>query len=228
MLRYPGVIMKSPFQARTRAAAISIVVLSIVTFSGMSANAANQGSDPTAATDLAAHTTSELVTSQACMKAAQRSRSDALDTAICSVTVTTYVSAETTMSPEALVDAQASLSPAEYTSLVVAASAGTVHSRSYSQTINNITDEEKQYGTFYYDGSTVWVTDLYRGYRGSHHCVVNWQVGYSVSLQSCDESGSTSRKYVWMTWMFKPLSFPIGWTETYTLIVKADGSYLWG
>jgi hypothetical protein len=117
-------------------------------------------------------------------------------------------------------------SSADYASLVTAAKAGAVKSRSYSQTFNNLTDQETQYGKFYYDGSRAWVGSTYRGLKGTHICKVDWAVGYAVSLRSCSESGSTSQRNLVAHWnvAIGIKGSPVSWDEVYTMHVNAAGS----
>ncbi|MCU1509482.1 MAG: hypothetical protein JWQ12_1747 [Glaciihabitans sp.] len=109
---------------------------------------------------------------------------------------------------------------------MLAAAAGTVKHKQYSQTIQQIiTDGVKQYGTFCYDGSHARVRTTYRGYQGSHHCVVDYAVGMVVTLRECSESGSTSERTLTQIWNYKPLVDidPVNWDESYHMTVSSTG-----
>jgi hypothetical protein len=47
--------------------------------------------------------------------------------------------------------------------------------------MRQITDQEENYGIFYYNGSRAWVTVSYAPYKGTHYCVVNYAVGYTIA-----------------------------------------------
>lgn len=120
---------------------------------------------------------------------------------------------------------KAGMSDSDFASLSKAVAAGAVKSRYYSQQMNHITDSETQSGTFYYDGSRAWVTSSYRGFTGSHRCMIDWAVGFGVSPQNCYESGSSSERVLSQQWLMRPFlsGFPVSWSETYTLRVNAVG-----
>jgi hypothetical protein len=141
----------------------------------------------------------------------------------CTHTITLDTSAA---QPVTLADVKAAkpyLSSTDYQSLVVAAAAGSVHGKHFSQFQNNITDSETQDGTFYYDGSHAWVTHTYRGYNGYHTCQVDYEVGYDVTNVACTDSGSPSQRTLTMTWKFSPLGVG-SWSETHKMYVNAAGS----
>lgn len=125
-----------------------------------------------------------------------------------------------------LASARDSLSAGEYAELSAAVNAGTLRSKDYRHEQINGADMEVQYGTYYYDGERAWIKATYRGVRGTHKCVNSYAVGIGVELVSCDDSGSTYQRKVYMTWKFSALfkGFPVTWNETYTLNVTAQGS----
>lgn len=133
--------------------------------------------------------------------------------------------------PVTTADAEAeksSLSPQGFSTLMDAVADGGVQKSEYSQQMNNITDAETQHGTFYYDGNKVWVTDDYNGFKSTHICAVNWNVGYSVDIVDCGDSGSQTQRDVNATWAFGIgiKGSPVGWNETYTIHVGNDG-HVW-
>lgn len=130
------------------------------------------------------------------------------------------------MTKNDLAAAKGSLSPEDYAELSAAVNAGTVHAKNYLQSFNNGTDGETQSGTFYYDGSHAWVDTPYRGINGTHDCHRDWAVGYSVELQSCTDTGSSTQRNLSMRWKFTPFvsAFPISWTESHTLHVNSSGT----
>ncbi|WP_144267618.1 hypothetical protein [Leifsonia xyli] len=145
---------------------------------------------------------------------------------VCNTTVTLTSSAAKAITAFGLAAAKQSLSASAYQSLAVAAAAGTVRGRSYSQAFNNITDQETQAGYFYYDGSHAWVTQSYRGTPGNHQCNVSWAVGYYVTNTGCSDTGSTSKRNLTMSWLIQVgiKGSPISWSESHTMYVNSTGS----
>lgn len=139
----------------------------------------------------------------------------------CSETVTTTVG-----DPQAVTAAQVASRANAPAALLAAVNAGTVHSRSFKQTISQITDQETQSGYFYYDGSRVWVTSSYRGYRGWHSCIVNYAVGYSIDVQSCSDSGIASSNTLHMGLTVRLLGgwIPVSWHEDHDTHLSATGA----
>ena len=172
----------------------------------------------------AAQTQRTSVTNASClaaMKAAQ-----APSTA-CTHTVVLTTSASTPVTSADLAQAKATMSPSEYASLAVAAATTAVSHRSYSQTISQITDQERQYGTAYYNGTRVWVTVAYSGYTGSHFCVVDYAVGYSISNNACADTGTNTKRTLTMNWNVSPGIIPRGpiqWNESFTMYVSSTGA----
>ncbi len=159
------------------------------------------------------------------VKIASVGNKEKLSTEICKVQITTSYSDARAMTAADIEGAKGSLSSSDFESLANAVAAGTVKSRFYLQQMNHITDSETQSGTFYYDGSRAWVTSTYRGFTGSHRCMIDWAVGFGVSPQNCYESGSSSERVLSQQWLMSPFlnGFPVSWSETYTLRVNALG-----
>lgn len=212
--------LKKILRSRCGAAAVAAGFLA-ATLSTSPASA--EMTEPSGAT-----VTTVTSTNPACLTAIETARSDGsrevpLD--VCTSTVRLTVSAPMRVSATDLESAETTMSSTDYTALVAASAAGTVKKKSYSQSINNITDGETQYGIFYYDGSRVWVTQTYRGAKGSHICKVDWAVGYVVDLKSCNEDGTTSQRNLRAKWHFSviPAGGAVNWDEVYTTHVNAAG-----
>lgn len=159
------------------------------------------------------------------LKQASAKYKTSLPAEICKQTITTEVGSTHLVVASELQSISPNMSNSDFLSLKSAVASGTVKSRAYSQSINNLTDSETQNGTFYYDGVRAWVTTPYRGVVGSHRCYVNWAVGYALALQGCFESGSTSERVLSQQWLFTPFinGFPVSWSETYSIHVNAAG-----
>lgn len=179
-------------------------------------------------TDAGETLASATVTNQDCIDAIAAAVADGvsgLSADTCTTTVTLQATASVPVSMSDLAPAKSSLGGDEYTSLITSAAAGTLKRKTYSQQMNNITDSETQYGTFYYDGSHAWVTSTYRGYKGSHFCKVDWAGAYAVTSRGCSESGSTSQRNLTAHWNFAlgVAGSPVSWDELYTLHVNSAG-----
>jgi hypothetical protein len=171
---------------------------------------------------------STIETSDECLTAVEAARAGGqidLTTDVCTATITLKASAPRSVSLQDIAKVKGRMSATDYQTLTAATMAGTVRSKSYSQSKNNITDGESQFGTFYYDGARVWVTQSYRGIRGTHHCKVDWAVGYVVDLKECSESGSLSQRNLWAKWHFSviPSGGLANWDEYYFLHVNSAG-----
>lgn len=146
-----------------------------------------------------------------------------VDQTICTTSSTLYVSDENTVTLAEVQGLSNSLSPQSFRSLMVAAVAGTVKSKTYLQSMNHGTDGETQTGKFYYDGARAWVSTTYRGYTGTHVCRVDWSIGFLIYQVGCSDSGSLSTRNLDAQWGFQPLALPIYWEETYRINVDATG-----
>jgi hypothetical protein len=203
------------------AAVAGLVLASLAATSGAYAGQAQEGGDK-------GRSTSVKTVNKACeaaIKSASLSSKEKLSAEICKVQITTSYSDARAVTAMDIESAKASLSPNEFELLSKAVAAGTVKSRFYLQQMNHITDSETQSGTFYYDGSRAWVTSTYRGFTGSHRCMIDWAVGFGVAPQNCYESGSSSERVLSQQWLMSPFlnGFPVSWSETYTLRVNATG-----
>lgn len=145
----------------------------------------------------------------------------AISTDVCVRTETITASAAETVTVSDLAEAKRSLPAAEYKSLSAAVAAGAVQRKSYHHVIINVTDQENQQGYFYFNQSRAWVTSTYLGYTGSHICIIDYAVGITVSVNSCSESGSTSRRTVTQAYNFNLGG--IGWSEGYNMYLTATG-----
>lgn len=120
------------------------------------------------------------------------------------------------------------MSTSEFAALTSAVTLGTVKSRTYIQTVGSVM-VESQNGTFYYDGTRVWVTESYRGFTGSHRCQVERAALALVALQNCYETGSTASKKLSQQWLFTVsaevlgVNIPVSWSDTYSLNVNQYG-----
>lgn len=180
-------------------------------------------SAPASATT-AAQSQQKTVTNASCVAAMTAAKAA---TTACTHTVVLTTSAASPLTAADLAQAKATLSPSEYSSLAVAAATTAISHRTYSQTISQITDQERQYGTAYYNGTRVWVTVAYSGYTGSHFCVVDYAVGYSISNNACADYGSTTRRTLTMNWNVSPGFIPRGpiqWNESFTMYVSSTGA----
>jgi hypothetical protein len=186
------------------------------------ASAVTGVSSPTAVVSTKTTTNSE------CVSAVTAAR-DAGDTSVsldsCTSTVTLSESPEETVTAADLAQARQTLSSTKFAQLQTAAAAGTVKKKNYSQGFNNITDKQSQSGTFYYDGSRAWVTQTYRGHQGTHHCEVNWSVGYVVEEKACSESGTNAQRDLYVKWHFSaiPSGGLVNWDESHTMHVNKTG-----
>lgn len=183
------------------------------------------GARPTDSTQ----TQTQTHVSQDCIDAIQGAIADGeagLSTDVCTTTTTLTVGPTETVTLATAQGLKSSMSASDYASLLAAVATTTVRSKPYSQTMNNVTDQERQYGTFYYNGSRAWVTVTYSGRTGTHFRKVDWAVGYAVSLVGCTESGTTSQRNLYAHWKFSLVAneSPIAWDEIYTLHVNASGS----
>lgn len=180
--------------------------------------------------DGAMHVVSETsMTSRDCVSQIMQAMADGdagLSTDVCTGTVTLSSSDPLPITASDIAQAKQTLAPEQYQDLVSAVTAGTVRKKAYSQSENNITDGETQYGNFYYDGSRAWVTSAYRGFTGTHICKIDWAVGYAVSNTGCFEGGTNSRRDLYAKWYFGVgvKGSPIAWEETYSMHVNAAGS----
>ena len=200
--------------------AIGAVSVALVLCSAANANAS--GND-------ASTTVTSTQTNQECLaavKKATESGAAGLSQDMCTAVVTTTAGPTTPVTASALNAAKPALSKSQFASLSAAAAAGAVRSKPYSQSIKQVTDQETQRGTFYYDGSHAWVTVTYRGFNGTHSCNVDYAIGYSITNTSCSDSGSTSSRKLQMNWdvAVAVKGSPLAWSESYTMHVSSAGT----
>lgn len=196
----------------------------MATVLGLTAVAPANAASATPSSVISSVTTTNAACVEAVTEAQQRGETSVtLDS--CTSTVTLTASEEETVSPADLAQAARSLSPASFAQLRVAATAGAVKKKNYSQGFNNITDKQSQSGTFYYDGSRAWVTANYRGHQGTHNCDVNWSVGYVVEEKACSESGTNAQRDLYVKWHFSaiPSGGLVNWDESHTMHVNKTG-----
>ncbi len=222
---------RSPSESRTgrtpwlvRAAIAFVATFAMVSAGTVAANAA-----PVANTAAQSLISAKTVTNSDCVNQitkALKAGATGITTAVCTSTVTLKVSTPSAVTPTDLVRARNTMSAGAYSKLATSAAAGAAWSMNYSQSMNNGTDGETQYGTFYYDYSRAWVTVTYLGYTGTHFCKVDWAVGYAVNLVGCTESGTTAQRDLHAQWHFSVFfnGFPVSWDEVYTLHVDSWGT----
>lgn len=202
--------------------ALTVAITVVLLLGGAaSANAAPEGPSASAKANSQRSTT----TNADCMAQLKKASSQ-VSTELCTSIVVLEVSEATAVTSGDLADAKSTMSESEYASLVAAAATSAVYSKNYSQTISQITDQERQYGKFYYNGTRAWVTTSYAGYKGTHYCVVDYAVGYSITKNWCSDGGSLAQRTLQMSWHFSVFvnGGPISWSETYTMYVNRSGA----
>lgn len=118
----------------------------------------------------------------------------------------------------------ASLSRRDRTELLDAASRGAVRSNHWTQWTTGIAYTNTQDGTFYYNGSRVWVTQTYGGKRGSQRCFTNYVVSpYEISKIQKSDSGSTASRSLKCSWNVKQGVFPVTTSWSMTATVSKSG-----
>lgn len=208
-----------------RVLAASIPAIALILGGVAPANAAS----PNPAPNDQEQTVQRTVVNEDCLAQMRAATStDGVDgsTNVCTSTLVLRASAARPVTPKDLVGAKASMRSSDYATLLQAMATSSVKAKSYSQTISQITDEERQYGTFFYNGSRAWVTNAYLGFDGTHFCVVNYEFGMGVTNQACTDSGSTTQRNLTMIWKMSLIvsNGPISWSERYDLHVNKSGS----
>ncbi|WP_349865478.1 hypothetical protein [Leifsonia sp. WHRI 6310E] len=125
-------------------------------------------------------------------------------------------------STRAQVLADPGLSAAQKSEILATASpsgALAVSSNHWSQFVTGAAYTQTQNGTFYYNGSRVWVTQSYSGYTGSHTCFTNYVVvGWTISNVSKSDSGSTTSRNLYCGWnVNQPAWITTSWSMTATV-----------
>ncbi len=117
-----------------------------------------------------------------------------------------------------------SLSAKQKSELLQASTRGTVRSNHWSQFVTGIAYTNTQDGTFYYDGSRVWVTQTYAGKKGSHRCFSNYVISpYAITNISKSDSGSTTSRSLKCSWNVKQAGLPIVTSWSMTAVVSKAG-----
>lgn len=101
---------------------------------------------------------------------------------------------------------------------------GAITARHWSQFTTGGSYTRTHNGTFYYDGSRVWVTTQTSGYTGSHQCFTNYSVGFNLTGTACNESGSTSARNLYSAWDVNPNGTFVVYNVSMTATVKANGT----
>lgn len=101
---------------------------------------------------------------------------------------------------------------------------GAITAKHWSQFTTGAAYTRTHNGTFYYDGSRVWVTTQTSGYTGSHQCFTNYSVGFNLTGTACNENGSTSARNLYSAWDVNPNGTPVVYNVSMTATVKANGT----
>ncbi|AGW41432.1 low-affinity phosphate transporter lipoprotein transmembrane [Leifsonia xyli subsp. cynodontis DSM 46306] len=125
-------------------------------------------------------------------------------------------------STRAQVLADPGLSAAQKSEILATASptaARAVSSNHWSQFVTGVAYTQTQKGTFYYNGSRVWVTQRYSGYNGSQTCFTNYVVtGWTISNVSKNDTGSTTSRNLYCGWnVNQPAWITTSWSMTATV-----------
>lgn len=165
---------------------------------------------------------------QQCVEAIEKAAVQLSDD-VCVYKETLETSAPEVVSVASLQSARGSMSTADFNSLVAAAAAGTVQTKTFTRTYDNVVVAWRQTGRFYYDGTRAWVTASYRGYQGYQTCKVDRTIGYAISIKKCDESGSTSTRNLRAIFTSNLIAdkVPIGWDTEWHTYVNSTGKVWW-
>lgn len=111
------------------------------------------------------------------------------------------------------------LTPTQRREILEAAPRATVRSAHWSQFVTGAAYTNTQDGTFYWDGSRVWVTQSYSGYRGTHRCFTNYVLaGWQVTNISKSDTGSTTSRSLYCGWnVVQPMWITTSWSMTATV-----------
>jgi hypothetical protein len=217
--------MKKPNARRV----VGGIVAAVLSITGLSVAPAAYAASPTTLVN-AAQTFHSTATDSACVQAveaAQKQGQTGLSVAECTSTITTQSSASTVVTASDLAQARTSMSAGDYASLAAAAATSTIHHKTYSQKVDDGPDQVEQQGTFYYNGSHVWV-GTYDGYKGLHQCIVDFDyVPVTTTITGCPETGSPTNLTLLMYWnVTVGPAFHLGanWNESYTMHILASGA----
>lgn len=93
------------------------------------------------------------------------------------------------------------LSRNERAELLLAAPFATVRSARWSQFTTGAAYTQTQNGKFYWNGSRVWVTQSYSGYRGEQRCFTNYAItGWAIHGTSISDTGGSSARNLYCGW----------------------------
>ncbi|KFF59353.1 hypothetical protein JF66_11885 [Cryobacterium sp. MLB-32] len=122
--------------------------------------------------------------------------------------------------------ADAALSVAQKTQILAQSRISGITARHWSQFTAGGVYNVTQNGTFYYNGTRVWVTVAYAGFTGSHACFTNYAAGVSISHTSCSESGGTASRTLYDGWSVSALikGGPISYGNSMTAVVRSNGT----
>lgn len=115
-------------------------------------------------------------------------------------------------------------------SRIIAPIESTVYSKSWEIEKIGVTYSEISKGKFYYDGSQVWSTKTYRGYKGYHQCQAagSWGITVDVSVLSCPTSYTNGGTTVVDRENYKVSAFvngfPVYWVLAMSELSNYDGS----
>lgn len=124
----------------------------------------------------------------------------------------------------AQVKADSTLSATDKADLLNAVAAAAVTGKHYSQFTTGGEYTTTQNGTFYYNGSKVWVGTTYLGKTGSHQCFLNYIVGATYSANQCTESGATTYRNMYSSWTISISAIQYGYSMTAKLNANGTGS----
>lgn len=198
-------------------AAVSLILLAM---SAVPSNAAS-------ASPAVIHSASATTYVQECLdqvKALKRADyPEAVSKEVCKVTTGMTIGAERTVS-SAEIQADESLSASDKQSLLTASATTAISSKRYSKFATAVLYTVTHGGTFYYNGSRVWVGTTYSGYTGSHNCVINYAAGANITQGSCSESGSTTVRYMYDSWTVYPWGIPFSYGYSMTANLYSNGT----
>lgn len=144
----------------------------------------------------------------------------------CKTVVTTQVSAARPVTLREISELRDLMESSDYQALSRAVAAGTVKTKDFYQNSRHVASTLTQRGTFYFDGARVWLSSPYRGFTGSHYCQVDWVAGFTIQIQNCYDTGSTTSRTVIQQWQVSPYlgGFPVSWSESYSIQIFSDGT----
>lgn len=108
--------------------------------------------------------------------------------------------------------------------LLDAAPRAAVRSARWSQFTTGGSYTQTQNGTFYWNGSKVWVTSSYAGYVGSHACFTNYAItGWAIHGTNTSDTGGNASRNLTCGWN---VTQPMWFTHyvSMTAIVYSNGT----